>query len=448
MMLLSTGLSDTLTLIVGIYALASFCCSLYNPKIGFYLLIPAIGLGFEETALIKGGLIALVFVGTLIHLLATKKPLTITSGPFVLIIILFGLMAWLFIRAMLVGDSFDYWAEWVMKRLFIPGLLVPLAVIALPDEKSVMGAVRTLLGFGVVTAVFGIMQYFTTDGFFWAAREALSIPGPIAYQIIERIRISGLSSYVVPLAYQLGSLVPIALAVFFMKGNMGRKTFAFLVFTIIAIGLVLTLLKSAVGGAVVGVFIVFVLAYRGGYLKAWAPLPALATLALVIGIIIGHPVFRSQLFALGSPTLERIPITLSALNVVVNHPLGVGPAFTDYVKEAYADVAHYLGASVVVHHFPHNILLNIGAILGLPALALAILFYIILFRDLAGVARGGGRLGLLAIGLFGSFVAYIINAMFHNNNPFFGDAFNWLIIGVAAAAIQIWVVSRKPRLLE
>ncbi len=447
-MLLSTGLSDTLTVIVGLYALVSFCFSLYDPKIGFYLLIPAIGLGFEETALIKGGLIALVFIGTLIHLLSTKERFTLTSSPFALIIILFGLMAWLFLRAMLVGDSFDYWAEWVMKRLFIPGLLLPLALIALRDERSVMGAVRTLLGFGIVTAVFGIMQYFTPDGFFWTAREALSIPGPIAYQIIDRLRISGLSSYVVPLAYQLGSLVPIALAVFFMKGNMGRKTFAFLVITIITIGLVLTLLKSAVGGAVLGVFIVFVLAYRGGYLKAWAPLPALATLALVIGIIMGHPGFRNQLFALGAPTLERIPITISAINVVVNHPLGVGPAFSEYVKEAYADVSHYLGAHVVVHHFPHNIILNIGAILGLPALALVVLFYYILFRGLMGVARGGGRIGLLGIGFIGSFVAYIVNAMFHNNNPFFGDAFNWLIIGVAAAAIQIWVVSRKPRLLE
>jgi hypothetical protein len=46
-------------------------------------------------------------------------------------------------------------------------------------------------------------------------------------------------------------------------------------------------------------------------------------------------------------------------------------------------------------------------------------------------------LQLLAIGLLGSFVAYVINACFHNNNPFFGDTFNWMLIGLVLAVMNL-----------
>jgi len=444
----TTGISATLTIIVAAYALGAFIATLKSPRLGFALLIPIIGLGFEETALLKGGIIALVMIGTLIHALATGKRFMIPSSILGLLLTLFALMAWVFVRVALTGDEFTYWVEWVAKRLFIPGMLVPLAVFTLRDEQAVMRAGRVLLGFGVITALFGIVQYFVSDGFFWQAREVLGVPGPIAYQIVDRIRISGLSSYVVPLAYQLGSLTPIALAVFFMRSSASRRTLAFATLIIIAAGLVLTLLKSAIGGAFLGAAIVFVIAYRRGYLKPWSPVPALVVLALMVGVVASHSGIREQVFAFGSPTLERIPITLSAVNIVVDHPLGVGYEFPEYVRESYADVAHYLGASVVVHHFPHNIILNLAAILGLPALVLAIVFYFILFNSLGRVRDGGGRLNLLAIGLTGSFAAYIVNALFHNNSPFFGDTFNWLIIGIAAAAIRTAIVSRKQALLE
>lgn len=448
MFAVTTGISATLTLIVAAYALATFMATLKDSRLGFLFLIPMIGLGFEETALLKGGMIALVMAGTLIHALSTGKRFTMPSGVLMILLTLFALMAWIFVRVALTGDDFTYWVEWVAKRLFIPGLLVPLAVFTLRDERAVMQAVRVILGFGVVTAVFGIVQYFVPDGFFWHAREVLGVPAPIAYQIIDRVRISGLSSYVVPLAYQLGSLVPIALAVFFMRSSVSRRTLACIVLIMIAAGLVLTLLKSAIGGAFLGAAIMFIIAYRRGYLKPWSPLPALMVLALVVGVVASHGSLREQVFAFGSPALERIPITLSAVNIVVDHPLGVGYEFPEYVRESYADVAHYLGASVVVHHFPHNIILNLAAILGLPALVLAVVFYFVLFRSLGSITDRNRRLGLLAIGLTGSFAAYIVNAMFHNNSPFFGDTFNWLLIGIAAAVIQNVVVSRKQPLVE
>lgn len=448
MLAVTTGISSILTIVVAVYAFVAFFATLKDPRLGFYLLIPIIGLGFEETALLKGGMIAFVALGSIIHGLASGKSFTLSRETLSFLLIVLVFISWVLVRGALVGEEFRYWVEWIGKRLFVPGMLVPLAVFILRDEQSIVRALRVMVFFAVVTAFFGIMQYFFPEGFFWKAREVLGVPGPIAYQIIDRIRISGLSSYVIPLSYQLGSLVPVALAFFFMKKTLTRRAISFGVMVIISLALVLTFVKSAIGGAFFGAVLVFVMAYRSGRLKPWAPIPALIFVCIVFAVMTTHPKIRSEVFSIGTPSLERIPIALSAVNVITSHPLGVGYNYPNYVRESYADVAGYFGASIVTRHFPHNIVLNIAAILGIPALVLGIFAYFVLFRGLFRLSEDMGNLGMIATGLVGSFVAYIVNAMFHNNNPFFGDTFNWIIIGVSFAAMQVWVVSRKQSLVE
>ena len=82
----------------------------------------------------------------------------------------------------------------------------------------------------------------------------------------------------------------------------------------------------------------------------------------------------------------------------------------------------------------HNQFINIMLYYGVAAFLLLILFYYYILRGLRHVARTTKDpiIRAVSLGLIGSFVAYMINSLFHNNGPFFSEPQAWFFIGIAA----------------
>jgi hypothetical protein len=67
------GLTTLPLIIVAGYGIAVFVMTLMRPKWGLYALVPIIGLGFSDASAVKGGMVALVATGFLIHFLVHRE---------------------------------------------------------------------------------------------------------------------------------------------------------------------------------------------------------------------------------------------------------------------------------------------------------------------------------------------------------------------------------------
>lgn len=437
--MITYGLGTEISIILLAYAVLLFCLAVYKPKLGLYLIIPIIGLGFADSSVIKGGFIAVLTLAAMLHLLVRRTTYSLRREVLLLVLVILLFAIWVLIRGLITHESISFWVFWVVKRLLAPGLLALFTVFFIRTEKEVITFIKILCGFAAVTALWGVLQYFSNNHFFWEVRELLGVPASIAYQIAGKVRITGLSSYVVPLSYQLLSVFPLALSLIMLKPKKISYPFlAILTAGLLFFCLVFTFMKAGIAAAALGGFVMYLLFLRFRILKpggslfiAFALIPTLVFTLLTTNV-------SEKIFSLGDTSYERIPIALAAIKIFSMYPLGVGYAYSEHVSDIYLEINQFVGSKAALVQFPHNLFLNISVILGLPALILAIFFYILLFQNLWKLFRlRNRRLKIITIGLGGSFVAYLLNVMFHNNSPFFGDTFNWLIIGLAIAVIHI-----------
>jgi O-antigen ligase len=410
-----------------------------RPKWGLYALVPIIGLGFSDASAVKGGMVALVATGFLIHFLVHRGRLRWRQEVVSLVLVVLGLIVWVAFRGLFGGEGIGFWFFWVIKRLFATSVVALLVLLSIETQEDAWTFAKIIIGFAVITALIGILQYVPGWQIFWSAREVLGVPNDIAYQIFGKVRITGVAAFVIPFAYQLLSIFPVALTWCVVaarrKGGMLVPLLGtFIIFT----ALVLTFVKAAIGGAIIGGMVALALLVPH-YLSRQRFMRLMAGALLAAGLVtLLVPAVRSNVFRLGDSSYERIPIALAAVQVLAANPLGSGYDYNRRVAEIYDTISDRPGAELALVQFPHNILLGIGVILGIPALVFVFLFYLLVFRGLYRIrTEGSPDLQLLAIGLLGSFVAYVINACFHNNNPFFGDTFNWMLIGLVLAVMNL-----------
>ncbi|MBI4244704.1 MAG: O-antigen ligase family protein, partial [Planctomycetes bacterium] len=299
--------------------------------------------------------------------------------------------------------------------------------------KGLIIFLYAIIGFTFVTAVVAILQFFNIS-FFWHMREALGVPK----SLMPLIRVSGLSSYVVPLSYQLLSALPllIVFSIVKIKLFLPKKIIVIITATIL-VALLVTFMRAAVLGVFIGGLIVFIFLLRLKLYTRFSIIFFASLLLLSLPIVISQEKIYQGIFRLGDTVSERIPTTVAALNIVAMNPFGVGSMYSDRVKDIYySDIEYYPRAAQALVLFPHNILLNVGVLFGWTAIALVIIFYSQLFKLLyRNTKRDDKVLQAVSIGLIGSFSAYLINAMFHNASPFIGDPFNWFYLGSAFLVI-------------
>lgn len=307
------------------------------------------------------------------------------------------------------------------------------------DERDALTFVRFVTICLVLSSLVALLQFAGVESA-WRVRELLggNQGGAIVGAISERARAPGLTYFAIQLSYQLATLIPITGSLWLAApaGSMTRRVYG-LSCVMMALGLAATLTRSGLAAAAAGMATVIVLSRRRQR-WLWLVMTASVTIA-VIGIF---DVSERRGLSLLQLTAERLPHFVTALRIAWDNPLGIGglSQFNQYAVQYYAEIADLPGAEAVLRSTTHNQFLNLLVAFGVPGLVGLVWFYVELFKLLGRVRRRDtqdGRLRILASGLTGASVAYLVNASFHNPGPFSGDLFSWYWIGLTVALARM-----------
>ena len=320
-------------------------------------------------------------------------------------------------------------------RKFIPPLLIVLCVVLIVRDVSKLKLlIYLMIGGLVISAIVGIGQFFDID-LFWKLRASLGYGGDkiVESQIFYRLKVPGLAFYSITFSYQLSSVIPLTFGVLV---NSAKKNFMLWISVIIMLAaLFMTLTKSAILGAILGIVIIIMLTNLK-HKKFYVVLVGL----IITTIFFSFEIINQRFLKPDSIAYARIPEAILAVKTFADYPMGVGIGNYENIYTSYfSSVAGMEGAEVAFTNRAHNQFLNVACDTGIPGLLLLLGLYWQIFRNLnrLRLKLQSPMLKGVCIGLIGTFVSYIVNSFFHNAGPFLGDAFNWYFIGMVLVLIQI-----------
>lgn len=283
-----------------------------------------------------------------------------------------------------------------------------------------------------VSAAVGIGQH-TVGGPFvelWKASGGLASVG------LPGRRVAGLAPTVVSFSYQLSAVLPVAVALACAPARWGWRVLWFGTAVVVGAALVLTGVRSAVGGAFAGAVLALLLVVlRSARWRAAVAGAALASVALYAAV--GALLDTSRFLGLDDVSAAvRLPMFSAAISHAARNPWGTG---TYEPAEEYLDPE--LGQALrerVLRHDTHNQFLNVLVFFGFPGLMLVLAAYTVVLVRLRGswrrvVVPWRAKLAPAAAGLAGGLLGYLINSLFHNAGLFVGDVFHWYAIGLVFA---------------
>ncbi len=343
------------------------------------LLLIAFFIPLQETMIYVGMLLALI--GWIYKLMKKKSKSTLRT-PLTLPMIIFAIIAFISI-----SNSIILKQSLMAVPIFVVGIFLSyyLVVGNITNKKSLRKFVLAMILGGTVTAYLGIFQ------------RLIKGLGPIS-GTLENPNI--LASYLI-------LIIPIILSLLFYAPKRSEKTLLTFSFMTMVICLILT--RSRGGWlALVGSIGFLLIIEKKNRLTI-----GLALVLIVVASIL-IPSIRTRLvtiFDLNSPlNKERIYVAKSALQMIKDHPLtGIGMNTFYYIYPQYQ-----LPEATLHHPHAHNIFLQIGAEMGLFAVAIFLWLLIRVFKIGWEILRKAkdDYLRALAIGLLASLIAFLINQEF------------------------------------
>ncbi len=340
------------------------------------------------------------------------------------------LLTW---AAIVYGITGNYPAGlWQVLQIGL-GLGIAFAAYVIVDTPSRGMLFVCVLVFGfLVSAAVAIGQHFVGEPFVSLWRVS-GVPG----QSIPRVggAVPGLAPISILLGYQLAVAVPLALSLLLSEWLRGRKLLTGALGVAVgtlALALVLTGSRSALGAGFVGSVFVLLLLRFNKRRRFFLPLLAAAAVGAVLYLAVGFVHDATRFLELEDRSAQvRAPMQLTALKYAWQHPLGTGFYELD---EGYlpAELDPPL-ARMILQHTPHNQFLNVLVYYGFPGLALLILFYGLVAKRVRNLwhalARGScAEMRWLVAGCAGAILAYLLNSLLHNAGPFVGDVFHWYVL--------------------
>ena len=328
-------------------------------------------------------------------------------------------------------------------RLILFLMLGICTMFFLKNEKRLSIFLYFLFGCLLISAFVGIMQFFGFE-FFWRLREIVGLDPKIAPDILARARITGLSFYSIPFGYQLTAILPLIFAFLIQKkSKILSKTYLIATFIICLLALFMTQSRSAIVGGVVGLLLVIFLTHKKKIRNTFFVIATLCLIVLIINqITSGYFLKRFEIGYITTYITDlpaRFTAQIAAFETALKYPLGIGRGEAEEYLigwEKYQDIFPIS---------PHNQFTNILLYYGWLGLLSLILFYYFIFKGLSSLYfKKDFPLRGVAIGLIGSFSAYIINSLFHNDGPFLFDVFNWFFIGVTLFLLNQYGKFSKP----
>jgi heme/copper-type cytochrome/quinol oxidase subunit 4 len=327
-----------------------------------------------------------------------------------------------------------------LSAQFIPLFFIAFCtMVFVRNENDLKLLIYCLIGFMSISAFVGIMQFAKVD-FFWQLREMQETTDPIVVlQIQERQRIPGLAYYNIQFAYQLANVVPLVFAILLSKTKKTKfelfyLTTAFLVCFYASIISKSKSLVIAVTAALVWVAMKSSISKRS---KNTIVFLFSAILVLVVIYCLYFEVYEeseSSLTKINAGNLARIPLFWAGFRVFLENPWGIGTGnFNVHARKFYPQLMNMPGADHLLVTATHNQFLNILVYYGILGLFLIILFYNFILKGILNIVRRppDNFTHAVATGLFGTFLAYLIQSMFHNAGHFTIDPFGWYFVGLS-----------------
>ena len=431
-------------------------------------------------------LCAVIFAAS--RLDATNQPLRVLSsvGP-ALPIVITGLLLLIWaVTVYLVNDTLV--ARRVAQMALGIGIVGAVSVCVNTVAKASAVALCIIVA-TFFSAVFGFGIAFYGDPFLtiWL-RLADDAPVESFGVFLSYKRLTGLSSDTITFSYQLAVAIPLAFAYLLFGGSreterraVGRDVVAYLITTTMLAALIANSSRSAILGVIIAMCAIMGIYVKTKRRPRRLPIVVVAVAAGLFvlfdsGLNVGSYLFPDEpriavddvdrlrhapegsfewkqahayaaitqsarfwgiderLFRLNdSSTRPRRHMVSTAIRYSLDHPLGTGRYFptTDHL-DAGLDPAI---ADKVLTTTPHNQFLVILVYYGYPGLALLVAFHLFFLPP----ARASiGQLlsspqrnhAFLAPGVFGALAAYIVHSLLHNNGPFVGDWYHFLLIGL------------------
>lgn len=386
----------------------------------------------------------LIFIALLILLQKNKLILNPLSRKILLIFILYIFLSTCINWIQGIPPKTLFYNDATLFSTLLLGFCV---MFFLKNKKELKIFIYCLIGFMSFSAFVGIMQFLGFD-FFWKLREFWGVSPDIASDIILRTRIPGLAFYSIPLGYELASIVPLIYGLLISKNIGLKKPFLFITFAICFLALLATKGRSAIIGSLIGIAVI---TFWGFKLKKRKLNSLIIISLLVILIFAAAPSqFSIQRFAFkDTSAIIRLPALIISGKTFLEHPLGMGRDLKNYLQHSsefeeltykyvrkynpsrLSEIPYLLREKPIIA--PHNQFINILLYYGIFGFLLLIFFYYFIFKGLYCTIQNNKNKPLIesiGLGLMGSFIAYVINSLFHNLGPFLVDPFNWYFIGL------------------
>lgn len=316
--------------------------------------------------------------------------------------------------AFLQGVQLYTLAEFLLRNAIQPALIF-LTVYLSIEIFGLMFVVRAILLFTVISAVLAVLQYVGID-LAWDVRRVLGKiqgdPPDIQHILRSGGRPMGLGFTPIQYSYHLVAGYVVA-NLLYRYGLMNWRLYA--VFAVIA------LLGSAANGTrslVLGILVneSLQLAIRG-QLKSYALLAVGAAFA-VAGFFYLEAA-GSRVASVGdSSAVSRAVLLEFGLRLFLDNPFGLGWGMKpgDYAWLFWEKLSHLPKADAVFRLGIHNAFVNFLLQYGVFGLSIVAILAALHLRK--------------AIAITVTFLAYFINAMFHNAGVFVGDLYFWFAFAI------------------
>jgi len=308
------------------------------------------------------------------------------------------------------------------------------------DRPLLRGIVAVLLLSGIFQALLGLGQYLSGSSLgldiFGESKTFMEMRA--GTELVSRV--AGTFGHPNNLSAYLTMLLMVNLALLFADIDLRWKLILLPVLALLGLANLLTLSRGGWLATSIGAYVTLAL----GWGRLWRHRLAAFLLA---GVILLTFVFSSLVFVEPlkrrffeedyGAAQSRLPMSLVALNIIRHHPfLGVG--LTNYVMVA---PKYDITKEAIATDFPrpvHNEFLLIAAELGLPALLLFLAILVKLLRQLWRLSNTSRDplLPYLAIGLFGTFIAWIVFRQTDYAYVLLADPF-WILAGLTQAMIAM-----------
>ena len=450
-----------------------------------------------------GGLAVLASAACVCSDYARCRRLKVVAEPFVTIMPVLAMGALLSIWAACVYLATD---TLLPRRLgqMVLGLGMLFAVFScVTTSRRAYALVLAVVLATFVSVVFGFGIAYYGDPFLtiWL-QIADNVRVKTLYDVLTTKRLAGLGPDPIAFSYQLAVAVPLAFALLLYgwpKGARGRWVLdmvAGIVLMVMVTAMIANSSRSMLIGVCIGLLVVSVMYVRGrrpiarlavvwSLIAAWIAVFFNPTLAVDRVIFPDEPhiavadrstlrdaprgsfewklahAYEALLLAdqrleinarlwrlVDTSTRPRPHMVSTAIRYALEHPMGTG---TYYPSEKHLDAGlDERTKHRVLTGGPHNQFLVVLVYYGFPGLVLLAVFYLQMVKPLwpafvRSLGPGADQPAFLVPAVVGAMIGYTFNSLLHNNGPFVGDWFHFILIGLVFAVPTILASDESRR---